>query len=39
MSKCVKGVVVDCNKAFLRYHDPANWPMLREALTAWGVPI
>ena len=22
------------HKAFLRYHDPANWPMLREALNA-----
>ncbi len=24
------------HKAFLRYHDPANWPMLREALTGLG---
>ena len=24
------------HKAFLRYHDPANWPMLREALKAMG---
>jgi uncharacterized radical SAM protein YgiQ len=24
------------HKAFLRYHDPANWPMLREALAAMG---
>jgi uncharacterized radical SAM protein YgiQ len=24
------------HKAFLRYHDPANWPMLRKALTAMG---
>ncbi|MFT5659301.1 MAG: radical SAM superfamily enzyme YgiQ (UPF0313 family), partial [Gammaproteobacteria bacterium] len=24
------------HKAFLRYHDPDNWPMLREALTAMG---
>ena len=24
------------HKAFLRYHDPANWPMLREALTQLG---
>ncbi|MFM8340000.1 MAG: DUF3362 domain-containing protein, partial [Fluviibacter sp.] len=24
------------HKAFLRYHDPANWPMLREALSAMG---
>ena len=24
------------HKAFLRYHDPANWPLLREALNAMG---
>lgn len=24
------------HKAFLRYHDPQNWPMLREALKAMG---
>jgi uncharacterized radical SAM protein YgiQ len=24
------------HKAFLRYHDPENWPMLREALKAMG---
>ena len=24
------------HKAFLRYHDPANWPMLRAALEAMG---
>jgi uncharacterized radical SAM protein YgiQ len=24
------------HKAFLRYHDPKNWPMLREALVAMG---
>jgi uncharacterized radical SAM protein YgiQ len=24
------------HKAFLRYHDPANWALLREALTAMG---
>ena len=24
------------HKAFLRYHDAANWPLLREALTAMG---
>ncbi|RBP12824.1 putative radical SAM protein YgiQ [Roseiarcus fermentans] len=24
------------HKAFLRYHDPDNWPILREALTAMG---
>ena len=24
------------HKAFLRYHDPANWPLLREALSAMG---
>jgi hypothetical protein len=23
-------------KAFLRYHDPKNWPQLREALTSMG---
>ena len=24
------------HKAFLRYHDPENWPILREALKAMG---
>ena len=24
------------HKAFLRYHDPENWPMLREALKNMG---
>jgi uncharacterized radical SAM protein YgiQ len=24
------------HKAFLRYHDPANWPMLRDALRSMG---
>ncbi|MEK9895966.1 MAG: DUF3362 domain-containing protein, partial [Burkholderiaceae bacterium] len=24
------------HKAFLRYHDPANWPLLRQALQAMG---
>jgi len=24
------------HRAFLRYHDPANWPMLRKALTDMG---
>ena len=24
------------HKAFLRYHDPSNWPLLREALKAMG---
>ncbi|MDO9244648.1 MAG: DUF3362 domain-containing protein, partial [Rhodocyclaceae bacterium] len=24
------------HKAFLRYHDPKNWPVLREALNAMG---
>jgi uncharacterized radical SAM protein YgiQ len=24
------------HKAFLRYHDPKNWPMLRDALTRMG---
>ena len=23
------------HKAFLRYHDPDNWPILREALNGW----
>jgi uncharacterized radical SAM protein YgiQ len=26
----------DLHKAFLRYHDPANWPLLRDALKAMG---
>jgi len=24
------------HKAFLRYHDPANWPLLRQALKRMG---
>ena len=24
------------HKAFLRYHDPENWPLLREALKRMG---
>ena len=24
------------HKAFLRYHDPKNWPLLREALQSMG---
>jgi hypothetical protein len=24
------------HKAFLRYHDPENWPVLRDALRAMG---
>jgi hypothetical protein len=24
------------HKAFLRYHDPKNWPLLRDALKAMG---
>jgi len=24
------------HKAFLRYHDPANWPLLRQALRRMG---
>jgi hypothetical protein len=24
------------HKAFLRYHDPNNWPLLRDALKAMG---
>jgi radical SAM superfamily enzyme YgiQ (UPF0313 family) len=26
------------HKAFLRWHDPNNWPLLREALKAWAAP-
>ena len=25
------------HKAILRYHDPANWPLLREAFTKMGL--
>lgn len=25
------------HKALLRYHDPANWPLIREALTSMGM--
>ena len=25
------------HKALLRYHDPVNWPVIREALTAMGM--
>jgi uncharacterized radical SAM protein YgiQ len=33
----VKGLAARrLHKAFLRYHDPANWPMLREALRRMG---
>ncbi len=31
-----QGRVRRLHKAFLRYHDPANWPLLREALKAMG---
>jgi uncharacterized radical SAM protein YgiQ len=30
------GRVRRLHKAFIRYHDPANWPMLRDALKAMG---
>jgi len=30
------GNVRKLHKAFIRYHDPNNWPMLREALTRMG---
>jgi uncharacterized radical SAM protein YgiQ len=30
------GGVRKLHKAFIRYHDPANWPMLREALKRMG---
>ena len=31
-----QGRVRKLHKAFLRYHDPENWPMLREALKTMG---
>ncbi|MEW6414785.1 MAG: YgiQ family radical SAM protein [Pseudomonadota bacterium] len=31
-----QGRVRRLHKAFLRYHDPDNWPLLREALKAMG---
>ena len=32
-----KGIKVRrLHKAFLRYHDPENWPLLREALAKMG---
>ncbi len=31
-----QGRVRRLHKAFLHYHDPANWPLLREALKAMG---
>jgi hypothetical protein len=30
------GKVRTLHKAFLRFHDPANWPILREALVRMG---
>lgn len=30
------GKIRRIHKAFLRYHDPANWPLLREALAKMG---
>ncbi|HLD08740.1 MAG TPA: DUF3362 domain-containing protein, partial [Methylophilaceae bacterium] len=30
------GGVRRLHKAFIRYHDPNNWPMLREALKKMG---
>ena len=27
------------HKALLRYHDPANWPLIRQALEAMGKSI
>jgi hypothetical protein len=30
------GGVRRLHKAFIRYHDPNNWPMLREALNKMG---
>jgi len=32
------GNVRKLHKAFIRYHDPNNWPMLREALSRMGRP-
>jgi uncharacterized radical SAM protein YgiQ len=32
------GNVRKLHKAFIRYHDPNNWPMLREALIRMGRP-
>ncbi|WP_047550125.1 YgiQ family radical SAM protein [Methylotenera sp. G11] len=32
------GNVRKLHKAFIRYHDPNNWPMLREALNRMGRP-
>jgi hypothetical protein len=35
--KAVKGLTQRrLHKAFLRYHDPDNWPVLREALVRMG---
>jgi hypothetical protein len=31
-----QGRIRRLHKAFLRYHDPENWPMLREALKEMG---
>jgi uncharacterized radical SAM protein YgiQ len=31
-----KGTTRKLHKAFLRYHDPENWPLLREALKTMG---
>ncbi|HNQ05392.1 MAG TPA: YgiQ family radical SAM protein [Thiobacillaceae bacterium] len=31
-----QGRIRRLHKAFLRYHDPKNWPLLREALKAMG---
>jgi uncharacterized radical SAM protein YgiQ len=31
-----KGTTRKLHKAFLRYHDPENWPLLREALKIMG---
>ncbi|MBM4130977.1 YgiQ family radical SAM protein [bacterium] len=31
-----RGKQRDLHKAFLRWHDPANWPLLREALRRMG---
>jgi hypothetical protein len=35
-TSCAATSAAGLHKAFLRYHDPNNWPLLREALKAMG---
>jgi len=35
----VRAAAARLHKAFLRYHDPENWPLLREALQRMAAPI